>query len=120
MEKVYFKDRIVDRDITIMTNDIGVKGKYKSLLVVNYVRYESLGYHQLKANSLETVSQHYIREVIGYRGLENREFEAEFAKVLSKAIEEFYNDVEYENSLDFLVGKYLIQPIERLFDWLKK
>jgi len=120
MEKVYFRGRIVDRDIVIMTNDIGVGGKDKSLLVINYVRYESIGYHQLKTYSLESVSQRYIREVIGYRGLSNQEFEKEFTKVLSKAIEEFTEDVTYENSLDYLVGKYLIQPIERLFDWIKK
>ena len=120
MEKVYFRGRIVDRDIVIMTNDIGVGGKDKSLLVINYVRYESIGYHQLKTYSLESVSQRYIREVIGYRGLSNQEFEKEFTKVLSKAIEEFTEDVKYENSLDFFVGKYLIQPIEKLFDWIKK
>ena len=77
MEKVYFRGRIVDRDIVIMTNDIGVGGKDKSLLVINYVRYESISYHQLKTYSLESVSQHYIREVIGYRGLSNQEFEKE-------------------------------------------
>jgi len=120
MEKVYFRGRVVDRDIVIMTNDIGVGGKYKSLLVVNYMRYESLGYHQLKTNSLESVSRHYIKEVIGYRGLDNQEFEKEFTKVLAKAIDEFKKDAEYENSLDYFVGKYLIQPIEKLFDWLKK
>jgi hypothetical protein len=120
MEKVYFRGRVVDRDIVIMTNDIGVGGKNKSLLVINYMRYESIGYHQLKTYSLESVSRHYIKEVIGYRGLNNQEFEKEFTKVLDKAIDEFKKDTEREGSFDFFVGKYLIQPIERLFDWIKK
>lgn len=120
MDKIYFEGRVVDRDITIFTKDLGGWGEYKSLSVVNYMRYESLGYNKLKTYSLEAVSQHYIKEVIGYRGLQNQEFETEFTKVLAKAINEFKKDVEYENSLDFIVGIIIIQPIERFFDWLKK
>lgn len=120
MDKIYFEGRIVDRDITILTINRGDEDKNKSLTVVNYMRYESLKHNQLKTYSLESVSQHYITKVLGHRGLDNREFQTEFTKVLAKAIDEFNKDVEYENSLDFIVGKYIIQPIERFFDWLKK
>ena len=44
----------------------------------------------------------------------------EFTKVLGEAINQFKKDVEYENSLDFIVGIIIIRPIERFFDWLKK
>jgi len=120
MDKIYFEGMVVDRDITIMTKDLGVWGKNKSLTVVNHMRYESLGYHQLKTYSLDAVSQHYCKEILGYRGLQNQEFMTEFTKVLGEAINQFKKDVEYENSLDFIVGIIIIRPIERFFDWLKK
>ena len=120
MDKIYFEGMVVDRDITILTKDLGVWGKNKSLTVVNHMRYESLGYHQLNTYTLDSISQRYIREVRGYGGLQNQEFMTEFTKVLGEAIKEFNKDVEYENSLDFIVGIIIIRPIERFFDWLKK
>jgi len=120
MEKIYFEGKIVNYDIKIMTNDLNGIGKNKSLMVHDNISFETISYNAIKTFSLEKISHYYLREVVGIRGLTNSEFVSEFTKVLGEAIDEFNKDVEYDNSLDFIIVIIIIRPIERFFDWLKK
>lgn len=81
-----------------------------------------LSYNQIAGGQYSTkeITRYLVTGTFGNWITHKTEVMDEIEKVIKICIDKFIQDVNYEYSLDGVIGRIFIRPFEKFFDWLKK